>query len=702
MSDFFGVQTNRLDRWLAIEPDGTVTVYSGKVELGTGTRTALAQIVAEELDVPFARVRMVMGDTARTPDEGYTAGSMTVERGGDALRQAAAEARAALLEMASERLDAAPQDLVMRDGVIADRHHPDRTVSYAGLMGGKRFEREITGNAPLKPADQYRVVGTSAPRVDLPAKVTGQPVFVQDLRLPGMLHGRVVRPPSPGAQLASLAEASVADVPGVRIVRLGHFVGVVAPREEHAARAAQQLKVEWRETTTLEPLDDWYESLKTQPTEDEEPVNAGDVDDALAQAAARLDATYYQPFHAHASLGPSCAVADVREDGVTVWCSTQGPYPLRDALAQLLGRPPDQVRLVHAEGAGGYGHNGADDVAADAVLLSRAVGAPVRVQWSRQDEFVWEPKAAAMRMELRAGMDARGRVIAWQYEVWSPTHTGRPRFAAQLLAAQTIAGQPHPAPRFFYGAERNAPTNYDFSNQRVTLHYLARVPLRTSSFRTLGGTGNTFANESFMDELAAAAQADPLEFRLRHLTDPRAREVLQAAADAAGWDRRPLPRPRQAGVAEGRGIAFGWYENEEALVACVAFVRVDTATGAVRVLRIVVAHDCGLIVNPDGVRNQVEGNVVQSLSRALKEEVRYDAAGVKSVDWETYPILTFSQVPPIEVILVNRPDEPSVGAGEPSSITTAPAVANAIFDATGARLRRVPFTPARVLAALNP
>jgi CO/xanthine dehydrogenase Mo-binding subunit len=368
----------------------------------------------------------------------------------------------------------------------------------------------------------------------------------------------------------------------------------------------------------------------------------------------------------------------------------------------MLQVPVETIRLVHLEGAGSYGQSGADDAAADAVILSRAVGQPVRVQWSRAHEFVWEPKAAAMVMQVAAGLNDQGDIVGWQYDVWSPTHTARPRFAAQLISAQWMASQGPPEVRFFLGGERNAATNYTLPNQRVVVHWVARSPLRVSSFRTLGGTGNTFANESFMDELAAATGADPLEFRLRHLSDPRARAVLSAAVERAGWETEPHTRHKAAGgPASGLGLAFAQYEGTEAYVATVAEVEVDVASGAVRARRIVVAHDCGLIINPDGVANQVEGNVIQSLSRALKEEVRFDDTRITSVDWLTYPILTFSELPEIEVILINRPDQPALGAGEPASVTTAPAVANAIFAATGARLRQAPFTPERVKAALS-
>jgi CO/xanthine dehydrogenase Mo-binding subunit len=699
---FWGELTSWLDDWLRIEPDGTITAFSGKVELGTGVRTALAQIVAEELDVPFTRVHMVMGDTARTPDEGYTAGSMTINSSGGALRHAAAEARSILLKRAVDKLDANITELVVNDGVISVLGDPERAVSYTELMGGKLFKRNISGDAPLKPSHLYRLVGTSVPRVDIPPKFTGQQSFIQDLQVPGMLHARLVRPPSSSAKFISMDESSIKDVPGlVKVVQRGNFIGIITEREEQAILAAQQLKVLWSETPSMPPMADLYNYLRSQPTEDHVLIDDGDVEALIATSPRQFQAEYHQPYHAHASIGPSCAVADVTKDHVTVWCSTPGPYPLRNALAQLTGLADEKFHLIHVEGAGSYGQNGSDDAAADAVILSLEVAKPVRVQWSRQDEFVWEPKAPAMVMEVRAGLDQQGNITAWDYQVFSPSHVARARFAGQLVTAQLIAGQPFPAGRFSFGAERNAPTNYTFPRQRVTVHYLSNTPLRASSMRSLGGAENTFANESFMDELAAAAGVDALEFHLRYLDDPRARVVLIAAAENAEWDKHPSPLISQDKLLEGRGLAFARYENEEALVACIARVQVDPPTGTVSVKRIVVAHDCGLIINPDGLKNQIEGNVIQSLSRTLKEEVQFDEFRITSVDWETYPILKFTEVPDVDIVLINHPELPALGAGEPSTVTTAAAVANAIFDATGIRLRQIPFTPERVKTAFQ-
>jgi nicotinate dehydrogenase subunit B len=608
-----------------------------------------------------------------------------------------------MLAMAAERLDVEPDELSVREGVISVEKDPERSVTYAELMAGRLFELQVTSRAPLKPPESYRIVGTSTPREDLPRKVAGQPSFIQDVRVPGMLHARLVRPPSPGAVLVALDESSVKDVPGlVKVVQRGNFIGVVAEREAGAIQAAERLKVEWQETAVYPRMEDLYTALRDQPTDDNILGQQGDFEQAYAGATRKLHATYYQPFHAHASIGPSCAVAEVKGDQVTVWASTPGPYPLSGALAGLLDLPPENVHLIHVEGAGSYGQNGSDDAAADAAILAQAVGRPVRVQWTRQDEFVWEPKSPAMVMEVRGGLDAQGEVVAWDYQVWSPSHVARARFAGQLVAAQLLSGESAPQSRFSFGAERNAPTNYAFPVQRVTVHYLPNSLLRASSFRSLGGCENTFANESFMDELAATAGVDPLEYRLRYLKDPRERMVLEAAAERAGWQVRPAPasHKKEAELAEGRGVAFARYENDQAIVACIAEVQVELSSGVVRVERIVVAHDCGLIINPDGVKNQIEGNVIQSLSRALKEEVQFDEMGITSVDWETYPILTFSEVPEVEIVLIDRPDQPAVGAGEPSTVTTAAAVANAVFDATGVRLRQIPFTPERVRESL--
>ena len=689
----WGQATTQLDDWIAIEPDGTIIARSGKVELGTGVRTALAQIVAEEMDAPLSCIRMEMGDTARTPNEGYTAGSKTIHMGGVALRNAAAEARLALLECAAERLNVAVDALAMREGAVIVAGKPERSLTYAELMGGRRFNRPVTGAAPRKSPDNYHIVGAAVSRFDLLDKFTGHAPYVQNLRLPGMLHARVVRSPSQTARLETLDASAVRDA---QVVRRGSFVAVVAEREYAAIRAARQINTIWGHAIPLPPMDDLYAWLQRQPTQDRIASEEGDVVAAMESAATCIEATYHQPFQAHASIGPSCAVAEFRDGTLTVWCSSQGVYPLRATLADLVSLPQERVHVIFMDASGCYGHNGADEVAADAAVLAMEfAGRPVRVQWSREDEFAWEPKGPAMVMKQRAGLNERGKIVAWENEVWSPTHGRRPRRALDFVAGQLIHGPGEQSPvNFYLGGDRNAATNYTLPNSRVLMHWLDEMPLRSSSLRSLGATANTFANESFIDELAAAAGSDPLDFRMRHLDDPRARAVLAAAAEHAGWDAATLPS------GEGLGLAFARYENDEAYVATVAHVRVDEATGAVRLLRVVVAHDCGLIVNPDGLRNQIEGNVIQGASRALKEAVQFAGAETTSLDWSTYPILTFSEIPDIEIILIDHPEEKAVGAGEPTTITIAPAIANAIYAATGARIREVPFTPERVRVAL--
>jgi CO/xanthine dehydrogenase Mo-binding subunit len=688
---FFGTASQQLDDWLAIEPDGTITVYSGKVELGTGVRTALAQIVAEELDVALERIQMVMGDTARTPNEGYTAGSMTVKSSGMTLRRAAATARHLLLEMAAAELGMSPDALTIRDGVITPRGVAGPRVTFAGLMAGGRFEQPISETVPLKLPEEYQIVGTSASRLDLPARFTGQPSFVHDLRLPGMLHARVIRPSSIGAKLISLDDADVRDA---RVVRMNDFVAVVAEREEVAIRAARSLRVTWSEAAPLPAMEALHESLRHEQATVRVATASGDAEATIQRAARQLSATYTMPFQAHASIGPSCAVANFDGESLTVWCATQGVHPLRAALAGLLRLPEERVRVIYMEGSGSYGHNGSDDVAADAAVLARELQQPVRVQWSRADEFAGEPKTPAMVIDLRGGLDQDGAISGWIFEGWSPSHGNRPRQDGDFLVGRQMGASEPAARAFVVGGDRNAPTDYSIQDQNVTVHWLAREPLRYSSMRSLGAFANTFANESFMDELAAAAGTDPLAFRLRYLDDPRARAVLETAARRAGWGE-PLP------AGEGRGLAFARYENTEAYVATVADVAVDGATGAVRVRRIIVAHDCGQIINPDGVRNQIEGNVIQSLSRALKEEVQFTPTGITSLDWESYPILTFSEIPEIIIELIDQPGQPPVGSGEPATVTTAPAVANAIYATCGARVRAIPLTPARVRAALD-
>jgi CO/xanthine dehydrogenase Mo-binding subunit len=691
---------NQLDSWLIIQHDGSVTVLSGKVELGTGVSTSLRQIVAEELDCAFEKINWVQGDTANTVDQAPTFGSQTIKRGGSQLRQAAAEARTTLLSLASARLGIPVERLYVDQGTIKAQENSSKVVSYGELLGGQSFSKEVSGKIKPKSPDSYKIVGRPVARVDIPPKITGEHIYMQNFRLPGMLHGRTVRPSAVGAKLLNVDESSIKDIPGVvKIVRKENFLGVVCEREDQAIHAARSLKATWQDASPHPAMNDLYSALRKIPSVDKAAANTGDIENGFLTAAKTLTATYEWPYQLHASIGPSCAVADVRSGAATIWSGTQGSHQLRPTIAQLLGIASQDVRVIFTEASGCYGHNGSDDAAADAAILSQAVGKPVRVQWMRYDEHVWEPLGPAMLMEMRGGLDAQGNVVAWDYQVWTPTHSSRPNGSAGSLLAGSLAGMAGGTPNQS-GADRNANHTYDFKNNRVMVHWLNSSPLRASALRGLGSPQNTFANESFMDELAAAAGVDPLEFRLRYLTDPRGRAVLETVAKRAEWAPRSARQTHAQPTASmtGRGIGFVQYDRTEAYVAAVAEVEVN-AGGEVLVKRVVVAHDCGLIINPDGLRNQIEGNVIQATSRTLKEEVKFDRAIVRTVDWTLYPILKFAEVPEVIIELIDRPDQPAVGAGEATNSAIPAAIANAIFDATGARLRQVPFTPDRVKAA---
>lgn len=688
----FAPAANQVDSWLVIGADESITVFAGKVELGTGVSTALRQIVAEELDAPFERITWVQGDSERTVDQGSTVGSQTIKRGGSQLRLAAANARAILLSQAALNFSKPEEALAVANGTITVRNSPDQRVTFGQLIGGKRFDRVLDANVrPKRPAD-YTVVGKAVPRVELPAKMTGRHTYLHDVRVDGMVHARVIRPTSIGAKLLSVDESSIKNISTARVVRTGDFLAVVADREDDAVRAARALVASWGESAKLPAMATLYDSLTAIPATDRVTGNAVD----MAGAAKTVRAHYRWPYQMHASIGPSCGIADVKRDSATIWSSTQGPHTLKGAMADLLGMPAAGVHVIWVEGSGCYGHNGSDDAAADAALISRAIGKPVRVQWSRADEHGWEPKGVAMVMEVASGVDANGRIVGWDYAVWTPTHSGRPSAqpggSSSFVAAQ-LAGAT-PGTRGSLGGERNARHTYAIPNTRITAHLLQSSPLRVSSFRGLGSPQNSFANESFMDELALAANMDPVEFRLRHLTDPRAIAVVRAAARLANWTPRVSGSARSTtgNVVKGRGFGYTQYDGTEAYVAVVVDVDVDTSAKSVRVTRVYVAHDCGLIVNPDGLRNQIEGNVVQTISRTLKEQVSFDRSRVTSTDWRSYPILTFAEAPEsIDIELIDHPELPSVGAGEAATSPIPGAIANAIFDATGKRLRDVPL-----------
>jgi nicotinate dehydrogenase subunit B len=697
------LQTNRrLDGWIRINADGSATIFTGKVELGQGILTALAQIAAEELDLPLTRITMISGDTGQTPNEGHTSGSQSVENSGTAVRIAGAEARAILIDQATKRLGVAADTLSVVDGVISA---PDgRKLGYGELAAAIDLAREATAKVAPKPASGHKVVGKSIRRLDIPAKVTGGAAYVQDIRLPGMLHGRVVRPPRYGSKLDGVDDGPVKSMPGVvAVVRDGSFLGVVAEREEQAikARGALAAAARWSDGAQLPDTEGIYDQLLSLKTVD---TVASEKQATAPSANARVvEAAYRKPYIAHASIGPSCALAEFRDGKFTVWSHTQGVFPLRVDLAKSLQTEPAAIRCIFAEGAGCYGRNGHDDVALDAALLARALpGRPVRVQWMRDDEFAWEPYGSAMVMKAQGAL-ADGRIVDWQYEVWSGPHGVRPGApdGSNLFASWSLAQpQRRPVARNIPlpagGSDRNAIPLYDLPRHRIVNHFIPDMPIWVSSLRTLGGYANVFAVESFMDELAAAAGADPVAFRLAHLQDPRGRAVIETVARKAAWQES-----EKGTGTRGRGIGFAKYKNLACYVAVVAEVEVDRASGTVQVPRVWAAVDSGLIINPDGLANQIEGGIVQSVSWTLKEEVRFDKDGILARDWASYPILTMPEAPKVELELINRPGERPLGAGEASQGPAAAAVANAFANATGRRIRDLPLKPARVKAALG-
>src|SRR5467141_319444 len=715
---------SRLDAWLRIGNDGIVHVFTGKPEIGMGVETAYAQIVAEELDVSVDHVDFVLGDTARTANQGGVGGSTSIMMGAKPLRNAAANARYLLTQLASSRLGAPPEQLQVKDGIVSVTGDAARKISYADLasagdlndalkVSGEGFGLNVEGAGKPKDPSTYTIVGKSAPRVDLPPKILGKYKYVTDMRVEGMLHGRVIRPSGVGATLVSVDENSAKAIPGyVKAVVNGNFVGVVAENEWAAIQAAKALKVTWTAPKQAFPeQQDLYKHMRAAaPKASKETLKQGDATAALANAAKKLEATYECPFQSHATMGPGCAVADVHMDGVTtVWSGGQKPHDLQKGFSQLLRVPIDTVRVIWMEDAGSYGRPGFEDAAADAVLLSQAVGKPVRVQWMREDMTAWGSKGPAVLCDLSAGLDAQGEVSAVQFT--SRAFSGgephfRPDAMGNYLGAQ-LTGIPNTTGVDEFAQWGVQAPPYSFHNIHAMAHvipalYEAASPLRTTHLRDPEGPATSFAVESFMDEIAAAAGVDPLDFRLKYLDEPRAKAVLTAAAQKAGWDRRPSPKTNSASgeITTGRGI--GLSTRNGTYVGTVAEVEVNRRTGAVHVKRFVCAHDCGLIINPDALRTTIEANLIQSMSRSLMEEVMFNRSNVTSVDWRTYPVARASDVPSkVEVVLLSHPELPSSGAGEPSSRSVPAAIANAVFDATGARVRQMPLTPARVKAALG-
>jgi len=714
---------SRLDAWLRIGKDGMIHLFTGKPEIGMGVETAYAQIVAEELDASVDHVQFVLGDTALTANQGGVGGSTSIMMGAKPLRNAAANARYLLTQLASRRLGVPPQQLQVKNGIVSVKGDVSKKVSYGDLasandlndvlkVSGDGFALNVEGAGKPKDPSTYTIVGKSIPRVDLPPKIFGQLKYVTDVRVPGMLHGRVIRPSGVGATLVRVNEDSAKGIPGfVKAVVKGDFVGVVAENEWAAIQAAKALKVTWTSPKQAFPEQrDLYKHMRSvAPKASKETLKQGDAEAALSNAAKKVEASYEFPFQSHATMGPGCAVADVHVDGVTtVWCGGQKPHDLLKGFSELLHVPIDTLRVIWVEDAGSYGRPGFEDAAADAVLLSQAIGKPVRVQWTREDMTAWGSKGPAVLCDLAAGLDAQGEVSAVQFtsRAFSGGETMyRPDSMGNYLGAQ-LTGIPNTTGVDEFAQWGVHAPPYAFRNIHAMAHvvpafYDTASPLRTTHLRDPEGPATSFAVESFMDEIAAAAGVDPIDFRLKYLNEPRAKAVLTAAAEKARWDRRPSPKKlsRTGEVATGRGI--GLSVRNGTCVGTVAEVEVSRRTGAVRVKRFVCAHDCGLIINPGALRGTIEANLIQSMGRSLKEEVLFDRSNVISVDWKTYPVVRASDVPSqVDIVLLNHPEIPSTGAGEPSSRAIAAAIANAVFDATGARVRQAPLTPARVKAAL--
>jgi CO/xanthine dehydrogenase Mo-binding subunit len=691
---------DQVDSFLVITRDGGVMLYSGKVDIGTGTRAAYRQIVADELDVPVARIVMIEGDTALCPDQGGTGGSTGIVNGGMQIRQAAATARQALLALAASRLSIGAGDLTISDGIV--RSADGRSIGYGELIGDSHFDVKLDAKAPLKNPDNYQYVGQPVARPDLPAKMTGRHTYMQDFHVAGMLHARVIRPHAIGATLINVDEGSIAGIPGARVVRIRDFVAVVAGHEWNAIRAARALRLQWNGGGGLPGSDRVHAAIRTtEVARDEQLIRTGDSDTALRNAARKFSASYEWPAQSHASMGPSCAVADYKPDSLTVWCSSQGTHGLRRNLARDLGIPAEQVRVVYMDGAGSYGSNGSDDAAADAALISRALQQPVRVQWMREDEHGFDPKGPPQLLDLKAALDANGNIAAWETDAWLPENT--PNLRSRPMLAFLAAGIPQPVGQSVAQVQGNAYPSYDLPNVTATVHWLKTTPLRPSNLRAPGKPGNSYAVECFIDELASAAKRDPLEFRLAHLKDQTGTAILKRIAERMNWQPRPSPNPAASRGAEsiGRGIAYVHYKHTDNRLGLGIEVVVNRNTGNIRVTRAVCVYEAGLMINPDAVRAQVEGNILQAISRTLHEEVQFDENGVTSTDWRSYPILTFPEVPALEVELIGSVHDKPLGAGEAASAPVPAAIGNAVYDAIGVRMRKVPLTATRVRDALN-
>ena len=692
------VALDQVDGFLAIDATGKVTVFSGKVDLGTGIYTALTQIAAEELSVPMDKVEMIQGDTLLTPDQGPTYGSLSIQVGGMQLRQAAATAREALLGRAAEKLGMAKDKLDAKDGQIMPLGG-GTSISYGQLVDGQHFEMKVDAKAPAKNPASYTIVGTSVSRLDIPGKVTGKFTYMQDFKRRGMLHARVVRPAAIKATLLSVDDSEAKRIPGfVQTVRKDNFLAVVAKNEWAAIRAAGAVKAQWSDWQGLPDKAKLWEHVRnTKINKDEELQKTGDAAQALRTGSRTLSATYDFAIHTHGSLGPSCAVAEFTGGKLTCWTASQATHLLRKQMANMLQMAEADVRCIYLEGSGCYGRNGHEDAAADAALLAKELGKPVRVQWMRADEHGWDPKGPPTLLDYRAALDDKGNPLAWESEVFIPD---RPNQIAVTLVAAELAGLPkeeaHPG-----NIHQSLAIPYTIPNIKATAHWLAETPFRPSWIRTPGRMQNTYGNECFLDECAAAAGVDPLEYRRRNLKDPRGLEMLERLAKLANWQPNSSRQSASGDMVTGRGLSYVKYELVRTYVGVVADVTVNRKTGKIKVERFYVAHDCGQIINPDGLKNQIEGNIVQTVSRTLIEDLQFSRSTVTSIDWKTYPILTFPDVPEVVIDLIDRPSEKPWGAGEPTAAVVPSAISNAVYDAIGVRLRSVPFTPDKVLAALG-
>jgi len=695
---------NLIDTWLAIHADNTATVFIGFAELGQGGSTALLQIAAEELDLEMSQLKTVRLDTSITPNQGGTYASASIQRGGPQVRKAAAEARFALLQLASKRLGVPAESLAVSKGVVSVLGSSGQSITYGELTGDKPLHIPFTGSAPLKPVTQYKLVGTRIPRNDTPDKVAGRYVYMQHVRVPGMLHGRIVRPRGQrgygaGAKVLDIDEASIRNIPGARVVRKGDFVGVVAENEWDAVRAARQLKVSWEAVTTLPGTAGLHEQMRAAKTTDRIVLERGDVAGALASAAHVVSQSYRGPYQAHAPFGPNCAIGDVNKDSALVICSTQDVYATRTNVARVLGLAVEKVRVQYYEGSGTYGHSCYDDVAEAAAILSQRAGKPVRLQFMRWDEHGWDNYGPAHVGEIRAAVDAAGKIVAYEYHGWQHNWTFV-ETSEQLALGKAPEDQPGGGTSQQVSAG-NLGAMYDIANLRLTTHKLPNIGyLRSGWLRSPMDLSFSFASEQAIDDLGRLSGLDPYLFRKRNIQDPRWMGVLDAVAKAANWiPRVAASNLSKATIAKGRGIGLGTHVVSYG--AAVAEVEVNKETGVVVAKHLYGALDAGLAINPAFIENQIGGQLVQTASRMFKEEVTFDKTGVTSLDWNSYRVLRFEECPEVTPVVVQRLDQPSTGAGEEVMGATAAAIANAFFDATGVRMREYPFTPKRVLDALR-